>query len=279
MRLSMKALIAAGFIAIVMIRLGTVSCKAADPVFVGLDVPPADRVSLDQIDHAPWGALLSRYVDDGGNVSYGEWKQSNGDVQRLNAYLQGLASGDPSMVASRSAQLAFWINAYNAVTVHGILREYPTTSIRNHTAKLFGYNIWEDLQLSVGGKRFSLNQIEHEILRKMDEPRIHFAIVCASLSCPRLLNQAYTSERVEMQLASNTIHFFANPRNSRFDKSSNTLYLSSILKWFAEDFGADRATQLRRIASWMPNEAAKQAASDGNPTVKYLDYDWSLNGR
>lgn len=266
-------------IVFVLIWTAAVSCKAADPVFVGSDVPPADRVSLDQIDHSPWQVLLSRYVDDDGQVSYGTWKQSNVDVQRLNAYLQSLASGDPGAATSRSAKLAFWINAYNAVTIRGILREYPTTSIRNHTAKLFGYNIWDDLQLSVGGKRYSLNQIEHEILRKMDEPRIHFAIVCASVSCPRLLNEAYTSEQLETQFDSNTIHFFANASNCRFDKITNTLYLSSILKWFAEDFGTDRAAQLRRIASWMPSDAAKQAAAAGNPTVKYLDYDWSLNGR
>lgn len=274
-----KVLFAVGVVAVALICSGRGSCKAADPVLVGLDVPPADRVSLDQIDHAPWDALLARYVDDVGRVAYGDWKQSNGDVQRLNAYLQVLASGDPSMSATRSAELAFWINAYNAITVRGILREYPTTSIRNHTAKLFGYNIWDDLQLSVGGKRYSLNQIEHEILRKMNEPRIHFAIVCASVSCPRLRNEAYKSDRLETQLDNDTIKFYASSTNFRFDRNTNTLYLSSILKWFAEDFGKDRSAQLHRIAPWMPDDAAKQAAATGSPTVKYLDYDWSLNGR
>lgn len=258
---------------------GTNSAQAGDPVLVGGDVRAADRVSFDQIDHSVWDALLARHVDERGQVTYGAWKQSGSDVQQLNAYLKTLSAADPGIRSSREATLAFWINAYNAVTVQGILREYPTDSIRNHTAKLFGYNIWDDLQLIVGGKRYSLNQIEHEVLRKMGEPRIHFAIVCASIGCPRLLNQAYTSERLDSQLQINTNDFFANAQNFRFDQASNTIYLSSILDWFGEDFGADRATQLRRIAPWLPSEPAKASAATGRANVSYLSYDWSLNGR
>jgi hypothetical protein len=105
------------------------------------------------------------------------------------------------------------INAYNAVTVRGILREYPTSSIQNHAAKWLGYNIRKDLLLLVGGQPYSLDQIEHEILRKLDEPRIHFAIVCASRSWPRLGNRAYTAADLENQLDFNTQAFFADPGN------------------------------------------------------------------
>ena len=153
------------------------------------------------------------------------------------------------MAATREAKLAFWINAYNAVTVHGILREYPTTSIRNHTAKLFGYNIWHDLQLYVGGTAYSLDTMEHQILRKMSEPRIHFAIVCASIGCPRLLNEAYTADRINEQLEINSKDFFARAQNFRYDQSKKQFYVSAILDWFGEDFGNSQAEQLRRIST------------------------------
>ena len=172
-------------------------------------------------------------------------------------------------------QLAFWINAYNAVTIKGILREYPTSSIRNHTAKLFGYNIWYDLLLIVGDSKISLHDVEHEVLRKTGEPRIHFAIVCASHSCPRLLNEAYTVEMLEEQLTTNTQNFFANRDNFRY--SNGTFYLSSILKWFAEDFGSIQSAQLRSIAPYLPDRASQQAAASGSGRISYLSYDWSLN--
>ncbi|MCP4169779.1 MAG: DUF547 domain-containing protein, partial [Fuerstiella sp.] len=178
---------------------------------------------------------------------------------------------------SNSAKLAFWINAYNAVTVRGILREDPTSSSRNHTAKLFGYNIWKQLQLYVGGKPHSLEGIEHEILRKMNEPRIHFAIVCASIGCPRLLNEAYTPQRVQQQLEASAKDFFRRSQNFRHDKAANRFYVSEILSWFATDFGADQAVQLKRISQWLPTAAAQQAAQRNAVSLSYLDYDWNLN--
>jgi len=123
--------------------------------------------------------------------------------------------------------LAYWINAYNALTVEGILRVYPTTSIRNHTAKLFGYNIWKKLYLYSGGGKINLDSIEHKVLRKMDEPRIHFAIVCASIGCPRLLNKAYASDRIDNQLTTNAIDFFSRSQNLQFDSRNSVIHMSS----------------------------------------------------
>ena len=177
---------------------------AGQKVTLGRAVPANQFVSMDQIDHGIWDGLLKRYVDNHRNVAYARWKQSAQDTQALDSYLGILSAANPRGQASKEAKLAFWINAYNAVTVRGILREYPTTSIRNHTAKLYGYNIWDDLLLSVGGSSYSLNQMEHEVLRKMGEPRIHFAIVCASRSCPRLLNEAYAADTLDAQLTTNS---------------------------------------------------------------------------
>lgn len=246
-------------------------------VTVGVRVPSAQQVSFAEIQHATWDALLKRYVDEQGNVNYAQWKSTAADMQALESYLKTLSRANPNLKSNPQQALAFWINAYNAVTVWGILREYPTTSIRNHTAKLFGYNIWDDLLLTVGGKPFSLNQMEHDILRKMGEPRIHFAIVCASKSCPRLLAQAYDADRLEMQLTENTKDFFANRQNFRFDSQQRRFYLSSILDWFGTDFGGTQTQQLQAIAPYLPTSEAQQAAARGFGTISFLAYDWGLN--
>ncbi len=250
---------------------------AGSKVYVGSQVASSRQVSMDRIDHSAWDAILHKYVDNDGMVAYRALHASSADVRALDGYLQTLSTASPRTRASRDGQLAFWINAYNAVTVRGILREYPTASIRNHTAKVWGYNIWKDLQLYVGGQPYSLEQIEHEILRKMGEPRIHFAIVCASIGCPRLLNEAYVPSRVQQQLETNARDFFARSQNSRYDQRNRRFYFSSILSWFGEDFGSSQAAQLRKIAQWLPTEAARQAAMQNAVSVSFLDYNWNLN--
>ncbi|TWU46709.1 DUF547 domain-containing protein [Rubripirellula reticaptiva] len=250
---------------------------AGSDVMLGVNVPPGQQVSIDQIDTSDWNRLLKRYVDDNGNVDYTAWKRSAADLQTLDQFLARLSTAKPEQQARPAAKLAFWINAYNAVTVRGILREYPTTSIRNHTAKLFGYNIWDDLLLTVGGKPYSLNEMEHEVLRKMNEPRIHFAIVCASRSCPRLLNEAYTADKLEAQLTANAKVFFRSPRGFQFSAEKKQFRLSAILNWFGEDFGYDQAAQLRTIAAYLPSRESRDAAIANTVSVSYLDYDWRLN--
>lgn len=251
--------------------------SAGDKITLGKQLPAAKRVSFDQIDHSVWNKLLKRYCDQRGMVDYTAWKASSADRRSLDDYLASLSRADPSKPAAREAKLAFWINAYNAVTVEGILREYPTSSIRNHTAKVFGYNIWDDLLLAVGGQSYSLNQMEHEILRKTSEPRVHFAIVCASVGCPPLRDEAYVADRIDEQLTDNAKRFFADRSKFHADLRSRTISVSPILKWFAEDFGADQAAQMRSIAPYLPDKASQQLARRGQASVEYLDYDWSLN--
>lgn len=249
-------------------------CEAGPKVFLGIKNVP-EPISMDQVDHSAWTQLLQKHVDPAGNVNYRAWHASPPDQQQLDQYLLALSAASSSIAASKESQLAFWINAYNAVTIKGMLREYPTTSIRNHTAKLFGYNIWNDLQLYVGGNPISLNDIEHKVLRKMNEPRIHFAIVCASKSCPRLMNEAYLGTKLEQQLNLNAKHFFSQPENFRFD--GNTVTLSAILDWFGEDFGPNNAAVIRRILPLLPDNAAQSIAPD-RVNIRYAEYDWSLNG-
>ena len=247
---------------------------AAEPV--GKRWPEAERVPIDRIDHAPLTALLAKYVDDDGYVNYRGWKADAGDRRALLDYLASLGRADARAKTAAEAKLAFWINAYNALTIEGILREYPTDSIRDHTAALFGYNLWKDLPLVVGADEYSLDTIEHQILRKLGDPRIHFAIVCASVGCPRLRDEAYTAQKLDEQLTENAKHFFAQPQNLRVDRENRTLYLSSILKWFGEDFGETPEARLKRIAPWLPG-AAREFVSSGPLELGYLNYDWGLN--
>ncbi len=237
---------------------------------------PAQQISIDEIDHSAFDALLRKYVDSDGYVNYTSWKRSSTDRRALENYLAHLSRASLKKSSSHAARLAFWINAYNAVTIEGILQVYPTSSIRNHTAKFIGYNIWKELPLQVGRQTFSLEQMEHQILRKMGEPRIHFAIVCASVGCPRLRNEAYVAEKVDRQLAENARDFFSRSKNLRVDAANQSLSVSSILDWFGSDFGRTHAEQFRYLKPYLPAAAQKIATNSGT-TVRYLDYDWSLN--
>ena len=248
--------------------------SSAEVVYLGDKLAP--RQSIDAIEHKTWTVLLTKYVDANGLVDYRRWHDTRADLRLLDDYLRRLSSGDPKLPASDSSRLAFWINAYNAVTIRGILREYPTTSIRNHTPRLWGYNIWKHLQLYVAGQPRSLDQIEHEVLRKMNEPRIHFAIVCASMGCPRLLNEAYVAEKIDGQLEANAKDFFRRRQNFQHDARRQRFLMSSILDWFGEDFGSNERERLVTISRWLP-KSAQQAARTGTVDVQFLDYDWSLN--
>ena len=254
-----------------------VSSSRADE-FAGKKWPAAQQVSIDNIKHDAFDTLLKKYVDTDGMVDYKAWHNNHTDRLALVNYLDELSKANPNAHAQRNAQLAYWINAYNALTIEGILRVYPTTSIRKHTAKLFGYNIWKKLYLYTGSTKINLDSIEHKVLRQMNEPRIHFAIVCASISCPRLLNEAYTAAKIENQLVTNTTDFFSRSQNLTIDQRSSSLKLSAIMSWFGTDFGDTTAKQIEAIGPYFP-EAAKTFVSSGKYSVKYLDYNWKLNAQ
>ncbi len=276
-------------ITIIMTGIGIIACAALIADFgpkrdaLGEDdLSPVNQVAagavaLDQVDHSAWDGLLKKYVDRNGMVNYKAWKASARDRALLKQYLGTLSRSDPRQRSTREGQLAFWINAYNALTIHGILDVYPTSSIRKHTAVAFGYNIWKDLMLPVGDRKYSLNDIEHKILRKAGEPRIHFAIVCASIGCPRLLNEAYTRARLEQQLAANTRDFFGRAKNLQVDPRRRQVRVSAILKWFGADFGPSSQKALGKLAHYMPDDATRSLIASGDFSVTFLDYNWDLN--
>ncbi len=263
-------------LAIAAVWFGASPVAGADE-YAGKQWPAANLVSIDQISHDSFDRLLKTYVDANGMVDYRAWHASAGDRQTLRNYLDSLGQADASLPATREAQLAYWINAYNALTLEGILRVYPTTSIRNHTAKLIGYNIWKKLHLYVGRQQVTLDHIEHKILRPMGEPRVHFAIVCASIGCPRLLNEAYVSDRLEDQLVTNSVDFFARSQNLKTDAQGN-LYLSQILSWFGTDFGKSQQAQIQYLQPYFP-QSAQVLVGRGGYRIQYLKYNWDLNAQ
>jgi hypothetical protein len=244
---------------------------------LGPVVNAARQVSMDEVDHSSWNTLLQKYVDESGGVNYAGLQASAEDSAALDNYIATLSTASLNKKATSNNQKAFWINAYNAVTVKGILQEYPTTSIRNHTSETGGYNLWKNLLLNVGGAQISLDSIEHKELRPMGDPRIHFAIVCASEGCPRLLNQAYVGETLDAQLNTNAQHFFSLAQNFQHDARTRSFKLSAIMKWFGTDFGQNQAAQLKAIAPYLPTKEAQAAANANSVRVSHLEYSWKLN--
>ena len=253
------------------------SKQAGRKTTLGKIVPNASATAMGSIDHSGWNDLLAKYVDESGGVDYKTWHASQQCTQALDTYIDLLSSASLTQGATKADQMAYWINAYNAVTIKGILQEYPTTSIRNHTSENGGYNIWKNLLLNIGGRQVSLEGIEHQVLRKMGDPRIHFAIVCASKGCPRLLNEAYVGSTLNDQLATNTKHFFSLAQNFQHDVQNRSFRLSAIMQWFGSDFGQDQAAQLRAISKYLPTQQAQAAANANAVGVSYLDYSWDLN--
>lgn len=240
----------------------------------GGDRSAVSIVTEGRVDHAMYDALVKRYVDARGLVNYREWKRT--DEGTLDQYLAAVGRVDPTALRGTPEKLAFWINVYNALTIKGILHFYPTKSIKDHVSPI-GFNIWKDFKIPIHGREYALDTIEHEILRKMGEPRIHFAIVCASIGCPRLLNEAYTGDRLDAQLTANAQDFFANPAKFRIDRDRQAVLLSPILDWFGKDFGGTDRARLDFVKRFLPNAEDRAFLDRGELSIKYLDYDWSLN--
>jgi len=261
-----------------------------EQVTVGSKIPAANRIPLAQIDHRAWDALLKKYVDDRGLVDYSGWHASPADRQALVDYLATLSRAEIPPVPAATAEsegdekrraelFTYWINAYNALTIEGILREYPTDSIRNFTPQFWGYNIWRDLFLPVGDELVSLDEIEHVHLRPLGDFRVHFAIVCASRGCPPLRNEAYDSRHLDEQLTAQAKRFLNDPRNFRVFRENNKTFIawSPLFVWYADDLGPDRATHMHRLAKWIDDEETRRAATNPDTIVRRNEYDWGLN--
>ncbi len=235
-------------------------------------------VMQDTARHASLSRLLARYVDSQGHVDYARLKQQADSV--LVPYLQWLGTTDPSDW-SRDARLAFWINAYNAYALKLIVDHYPVQNIwaitpgpATPSKKQSPFTL--DVGLVADTVR-TLDEIEHEIIRvRFDEPRIHFAVVCAALSCPRLRPEAYTGPRLDAQLDDQARTFLHDTQKNRIPAGSDRIVLSRILKWYGGDFGPSPAAVQRALARYFDG-AVRERLARAAYTVEYLPYDWALN--
>ncbi|MDA7965834.1 DUF547 domain-containing protein [Ruegeria sp.] len=243
----------------------------ADTTLTRVAEPPGARV-----DHREWSVFLSRYVapDAQGvnRVAYGQVSQA--DRAGLDAYLEALQSVDPARL-TRDQQLAYWINLYNAVTVDLILQNYPVASIRDITDGPFSFGPWDRPLVQVAGQSLTLNDIEHRIIRPtFNEPRIHYALNCAAVGCPNLMDRAWQAETLERDLAAAEHAYINDSRGVRFDARGG-LILSKIYIWFREDFGPNQQAVIDYIEQAAePHLRARLSEAKG---VRAYKYDWALN--
>ena len=228
---------------------------------------PVDSASF---SHDLFNQVLQEHVNKAGRVNYTKLKAN---PEKLEKYLDLLAVAKPTEL-SYNAQLAFWVNAYNALVIKGVIDHYPTTSVRK--VKWFR-GFFYRLKFQVAGKTYTLNQIEHGIIRtEFVDPRIHFVLVCASTSCPPIENSAFSDEDIEERLETATFNFVQNPEQVRIDRVKHRVYLSKIFKWYDDDFreGYDGVADF--LTDYLPPEDA-DFLSAKNVKFHYLDYDWTLN--
>lgn len=212
------------------------------------------------LDHSAWTALLKKHVDKEGNVDYKGFKN---DRAALTSYLKYLSENKPDDSWSVQEILAYYINVYNAFTVDLIVENYPVESIKDINGP------WTRAIVPIGNTKMSLGGVENGLLKKMNEPRFHFAINCASVSCPKLLNEAYTAATINEQLDKVTREFINSDENKI---SENKAELSSIFDWYEKDFlvhGIDN------IIEYINQYSDTKINPDTN--ITYLEYNWGLN--
>ena len=220
----------------------------------------ATVVSSVMVDHQAWSALLKKHVNQEGFVDY---KGFSEDKEALNAYCDYLSGFTPDETWSVQEQLAYYINLYNAYTIKLIVDNYPTASIKELDGP------WTRAFVLVGTKKLSLGGIENSLLRKMNEPRIHFAINCASFSCPKLLNEAFIASRIDEQLDLVTRDFLNSSRNEIDPQNPK---VSQLFNWYAKDY---LANDVPSVIAFINQYSEVQI--EPNAELEFLEYDWSLN--
>jgi hypothetical protein len=220
--------------------------------------------------HQAFDELLKKHVSKDGIVNYKGFFQDNA---KLDKYLELLSNNAPDRAKwSKEEQLAYWINAYNAFTVKLIVDNYPVKSIQDLHPKVkipLVNTVWHIKFFKIGGQEASLDEIEHKILRKeFEEPRIHFAINCASFSCPPLLNEAFVPEKIEQQLDKVARTFVNDTKRNKI--TADKIEISSIFSWFKSDF-----TKKGSLIDYLNQYCTIKIKP--NAKVSHLDYDWSLN--
>jgi hypothetical protein len=225
----------------------------------------ATAAPADPMDVSGFDAVLRTHVKDG-VVNY----PAIAADERFSAFIDALAR--PAVLSNKQDKLVYYMNAYNALAMKGIIDGLSPSSFfgRQHYFKLASYRL--------NGQEVNLDALEHTIIRSLGEPRIHFSIVCASRSCPKQRSDAYTNATLEMQLDENAREFINDTSRNRFDKQAQIAHLSEVFKWFAEDFVKSAGSVPKFIARYAADaDVARDLANDGYQ-IKYNSYDWNLNG-
>lgn len=254
---------------IVLVLLTSVSCGLA-PL-----AAPSDVQTPTEMDHSTFTQVLTTFVDAEGNVAYGRLQE---DPEALLQYLRQLAATDPGQF-TEAGQIAFWINAYNAYTLKLIIDKYPVSSIlRTVGIPIPKLNMpWLKKIATVGGTVYTLDHIEHQILRKQfAEPRIHFGLVCASISCPPLRREAYTGAQLDAQLTEQALLFLNDTARNQIKEATDTIRISKIFDWFEEDFTGAYDSVQPFLSQFFSGPVREKLLAEGY-RIKYLDYDWGLN--
>jgi hypothetical protein len=223
------------------------------------------------ISHEKWTNLLRKHVGNDGLVDY---KGFIADKAELQSYLDLVSKSAPAKSWSENDKIAYWLNAYNAYTVKLIIDNYPVKSIKDlgpANQIIFVNTPWDKKFFKIGGRTMTLNNIEHRILRKQfTEPRIHFALNCASMSCPKLRAEAYEGNMLDKQLTEQAIGFLSD--TTRNQPSADNPKMSSIFNWYGGDMKKwSKLSLIQYINKYSP------VPINENANIDYLKYDWSLN--
>jgi hypothetical protein len=236
-------------------------------------LPAGAAEGFDQ-SHALFGRVLSNFVANA-RVDYAALKTSPGDLDR---YLSDVAVLTPEEFAKwpEPDRLALLLNLYNAQTLRLIIDHYPLKSIRD--IGLLPGAAWRRSIVRFGGEVMSLDRLEHEVIRgRYDEPRIHFAVVCAAVSCPPLRNEPYVGARLGEQLDDQTRTFLADAEKNRYDAATESLWLSAIFDWYQDDFTKPAGSLEAYVKPFLPAEVAAATGRARQLKVRFLEYDWALN--
>jgi len=254
----------------------------------GLPAAPPNNFPHEDLDR-----VLQQFVNDEGLVNYAALKRNRTDLDRYYALLGAYSpDSDPGMFPTQESRLAYWLNAYNTAVIETVLAFYPIASVEDvrPPAPLFfmprksGFFLFQ--QIILGGKTRSLYSLENSVIRRrFADPRVHFALNCASVGCPHLPRYAFTAEQLEHQLDHATRQFVAEPRNLRIDHETRTVWMPSIFKWYQSDFTGwyrqrfpDKAATLANyVALYLPPEEAADLMSSAAYRVRFFEYDWRLN--
>ena len=236
--------------------------------------PARSDAGLDLDRYAEILARYTRAVSDtaGTRVDYAGLQES----EAWRELVESLAESDPTILETRAEKLAFWINAYNILAIDAVTRAYPIDSILDEGS--FFYSVWKRTAGRVGGRNVTLEEIEHDILRPMGEPRIHMAIVCASISCPSLRREPWSGAFLDSQFDDSMRGFLADrSKGMSLDSDAGVIYVSKIFNWFEEDFRFHGGV-LAYITPYVPDADRNWLSQNARDIeIRYLHYDWNLN--